>query len=76
MTAGFKGDVGVVPRQFLREFVTRLDLVAEHDDYDPLKEYGFKPLELRPEEKHVISGEPLPPIDDDGAALIPTEDAW
>ena len=76
VTAGFKGDVGVVPRQFLREFVTQLDLVAEHDDYDPLKEYGFKPLELRPEEKHVISGEPLPPIDDDGAALIPTEDAW
>ena len=76
VTAGFKGDVGVVPRQFLREFVTQLDLVAEHDDYDPLKEYGFKPLELRPEEKHVISGEPLPPIDDDGAVLIPTEDAW
>ncbi len=76
VTAGFKGDVGVVPRQFLREFVTQLDLVAEHDDYDPLREYGFKPIELRPEEKHVISGEPLPPIDDDGAALIPTEDAW
>ena len=76
VTAGFKGDVGVVPRQFLREFVTQLDLVAEHDDYDPLREYGFKPIELRPEEKHVISGEPLPPIDDDGSALIPTEDAW
>ncbi|MCA9694369.1 MAG: DUF2791 family P-loop domain-containing protein, partial [Myxococcales bacterium] len=27
VTAGFKGDVGVVPRQFLREFVTQLDLV-------------------------------------------------
>ena len=76
VTAGFKGDVGVVPRQFLREFVTQLDLVAEHDDYDPLREYGFKPIELRPEEKHVISGDPLPPIDDDGSALIPTEDAW
>lgn len=76
VTAGFKGDVGVVPRQFLREFVTQLDLVAEHHDYDPLREYGFKPIELRPEEKHVISGDPLPPIDDDGSALIPTEDAW
>ena len=76
VTAGFKGDVGVVPRQFLREFVTQLDLVAEHDDYEPLREYGFKPIELRPEEKHVISGDPLPPIDDDGSALIPTEDAW
>ena len=27
VTAGFKGDVGVVPRQFLREFVHQLDLV-------------------------------------------------
>jgi len=76
VTAGFKGDVGVVPRQFLREFVTQLDLVTEHDDYDPLREYGFKPVELRPEEKHVMTGEPLPPIDDDGRSLVPMEDAW
>src|SRR5690606_17770705 len=26
VTAGFKGDVGVVPRQFLRQFVDQLDL--------------------------------------------------
>ena len=35
VTKGFKGDVGVVPRQFLREFVTQMDLVEENDDYDP-----------------------------------------
>jgi hypothetical protein len=29
VTAGFKGDVGVVPRQFLRAFVTQIDLVDE-----------------------------------------------
>ena len=34
VTKGFKGDVGVVPRQFLRQFVTQLDLVDENDDYD------------------------------------------
>ena len=35
VTTGFKGDVGVVPRQFLREFVTQLDLVDEHDGLRP-----------------------------------------
>ncbi len=46
VTTGFKGDVGVVPRQFLREFVTQMDLVEEHDDYVPMNEYGFKPETL------------------------------
>ena len=30
VTTGFRGDVGVVPRQFLREFVTQFDLVDEN----------------------------------------------
>ena len=59
VTTGFKGDVGVVPRQFLREFVTQLDLVDEHDDYDPMTEYGFTPTELSAEEQHVLTGAPL-----------------
>ena len=75
VTAGFKGDVGVVPRQFLREFVTQMDLVDEHADYDPATEYGFSPKELRPEEEHVLTGAPLQ-VQDNGTELIPQEDAW
>ena len=74
VTAGFKGDVGVVPRQFLREFVNQLDLVEEHPTYDPATEYGFTPSELTPEEQHAITGIPLAPIDD--ATHTPTEDSW
>jgi len=77
VTAGFKGDVGVVPRQFLREFVTQLDLVEEHPDYDPIIEYGFKAKSLSDEEQHVLSGTPLAPIDvEDAEALVPNEDVW
>ena len=77
VTAGFKGDVGVVPRQFLREFVTQMDLVEEHADYDPKKEYGFQlpsPPTLREEEQHALSGAALVLDDDDG--LVPKQDAW
>ena len=56
VTAGFKGDVGVVPRQFLREFVTQMDLVVEHPDYDPMSEYGFKLRALSLEEQHALEG--------------------
>lgn len=56
VTAGFKGDVGVVPRQFLREFVTQLDLVEEHREYDPMTQYGFQAGELSPEEQQARLG--------------------
>lgn len=75
VTRGFRGDVGVVPRQFLREFVTQLDLVEEHADYDPATEYGFTPKGLNSEEEHVISGTPLGPPDE-APDLIPQEDVW
>lgn len=43
-TKKFGGDVGVVPRQFLRDFVNNvLDLVEQEDDYDPSKAVGFEP---------------------------------
>ena len=79
VTTGFKGDVGVVPRQFLREFVTQLDLVEEHADYDPMQEYGFQAKELNSEEQHAMSGAPLVASDDDddvGDGLVPNEDVW
>ena len=31
----------MVPRLFLREFVHILDLVDQHDSYDPLRSYVF-----------------------------------
>jgi hypothetical protein len=80
VTAGFKGDVGVVPRQFLRELVTQLDLVEEHDDYDPMSEYGFEAKALSAEEEHALSGAPLVSMDDQGGGgggvLVPSEDVW
>ena len=42
MTAGFGGQVEVLPRLFLREFVHILDLVDQHPDYDPLRSYVFE----------------------------------
>lgn len=78
VTKGFKGDVGVVPRQFLREFVNQLDLVDEDPDYDPATEYGFQLAAdtLLPEEQHAISGAPLLAVDPDDDGIVPEEDAW
>ena len=39
VTEGLRGDVGVIPRQFLRELITVLDLVEEHDGSDGEQEY-------------------------------------
>jgi hypothetical protein len=74
VTSGFRGDVGIVPRQFLREFVNQLDLVDENDDYHPMQAYGFQPQELSPEEREALHG--AEPADDDGDDLVPTEDVW
>jgi hypothetical protein len=84
VTKGFRGDVGVVPRQFLREFVTQLDLVEENDDYVPMELYGFDPsqinaMALTPEEQQRLGrAADSAPLDEleEGPALIPTEDVW
>jgi hypothetical protein len=77
VTAGFKGDVGVVPRQFLREFVTQMDLVDEQPDYDPLRDYAFKIADLTPQEQHALTGRPLLIADDatPGEQIL-KEDVW
>lgn len=75
VTAGFKADVGVVPRQFLREFVTQLDLVEEHADYEPMKDYTFQVKELSVEEEHILKGKPLV-AEDASEDLVPSEDVW
>lgn len=75
VTKGFKGDVGVVPRQFMRELVGQMDLVEQHEEYEPMAEYGFAPQELRAEEAVVLGGGgPQPPEGDEG--LVPFEDVW
>ena len=77
VTEGFKGDVGVVPRQFLREFVNQMDLVDEHEDYVPMTEYGFTPGDLMPEEQSVVTGTGmLSATDDETDAATPHEDVW
>jgi len=46
----------VVPRQFLREFVTQMDVVDENPEYEPLRDYEFSPSGLNVEEQHVLEG--------------------
>lgn len=73
VTAGFKGDVGVVPRQFLREFINVLDLVHQNEDYDPMTEEGFDPTNLSEDETRVRAGQPSfdpEPEDEKGYALV------
>jgi hypothetical protein len=66
VSEGFHGDVGVVPRQFLRTFVNILDLLADDPDQDASQLLGFEPAELTPEEEAVMAGRKLdePPHDD------------
>lgn len=76
VTAGFKGDVGVVPRQFLRRFVTQIDLVDQDEDFDPMTEAGFTPVEPSAEEQQILSGA-APVIDGaDDEGLVPQADVW
>ena len=75
VTTGFKGDVGVVPRQFLREFVTQMDLVDENPDYSPMEQYGFQPQDLNPQEQLLLSGKPVTSQGGDDE-FVPAEDAW
>jgi hypothetical protein len=61
VTKGFGGDVGVVPRQFLRRLVNIFDLVAEQPEFDPAKMYKFEPQEPNDFEQRKLAGKP--PVD-------------
>ncbi|MEW6282296.1 MAG: BREX system ATP-binding protein BrxD [Candidatus Eremiobacterota bacterium] len=59
VTRGFGGRVEVVPRLFLREVVHLLDLVDQHPDYLPARDYRFDEgsvhsLPLAPEEEEAL----------------------
>ena len=77
VTAGFRGDVGVVPRQFVRALVHHMDLVDEHEDYDPSSAAGFEPADLRPEEQEAATGELAAIAPEDATdELLPVRDVW
>lgn len=76
VTKGFNGDVGVVPRQFLRRLVNILDVLADDPDQDAHALLGFTPVEPNDQEAAIIAGRSLdvPPDDDDegfGGASVP-----
>jgi hypothetical protein len=75
VSEGFKGDVGVVPRQFLRELVTIMDLVDQEPDYVPKVAYKFEATALNAEEDALRKGDSLIPEDgtDD---FVPQEEVW
>jgi len=83
VTSGFKGDVGVVPRQFLRELVNVMDLVDENEDYYPDQVYKFSietfTTSLSPEEQASVEGRKLAaplPSDEPDEAFVPEEQVW
>jgi hypothetical protein len=71
VTEGFRGDVGVVPRQFLRTFVNILDILADDTEQQASSLLGFEPLELTPDEEAARTGraEAIPDNDFAGAPL-------
>jgi len=50
--------VGIIPRQFLRQFVNVLDLVSEYEDYDPMTVKGLELKDLNEEELRLQQGKP------------------
>jgi hypothetical protein len=75
VTEGFHGDVGVVPRQFLRTLVNVLDVLADDPEQDAHALLGFTPdpKMLTPEEEAVLAGRKLdepPPDDGFGGAAV------
>jgi P-loop Domain of unknown function (DUF2791) len=58
VTKGFGGDVGIVPRQFLRQLVNILDLAATEPEFDPMTDGGYDLVELSAEEIRIRDGLP------------------
>jgi hypothetical protein len=79
VTKGFAGDVGVVPRQFLRQLVTIFDLVEQEEGFDVASALAFEPRDLTPEEEVRRAGksasvEPEADVDDGKAYVAPVLD--
>ena len=77
VTEGFHGDVGVIPRQFLRALVGVMDLVDEAEDFDPMGAYNFAPQSLTYSEQARLEQQKLDEVEAGSeGALIPAEDVW
>jgi hypothetical protein len=74
VTEGFRGHVGVVPRQFLREFVNVLDLVEQEETYVPKNAYEFQARELTPEEQAAVGT--ATPVAAEAEEFVPEEEVW
>jgi hypothetical protein len=56
VTKGFGGDVGIVPRQFLRSLVNLFDVVAENPDADLVRDARTSDLPKTPVEERAAEG--------------------
>ena len=59
VTTGFGGDVGVIPRQFLRQLIDLFDLAADHPDFNPQLDQGFEIKEPNEQEQRLKEGRSL-----------------
>ena len=59
VTKGFGGDVGVIPRQFLRQLVDLFDLAAENPDFNPQLDQGFDLKDANEQEQRLREGRRL-----------------
>ncbi|MEB3123915.1 MAG: BREX system ATP-binding protein BrxD [Snowella sp.] len=59
VTTGFRGDVGVIPRQFLRQLIDLFDLAADHPDFNPQLDQGFEIKEPNEQEQRLKEGRNL-----------------
>jgi hypothetical protein len=75
---GLAGDVGIVPRAFLRKLVGLLDLTDQDEAFDPATAIGFDPRDLTAEETERIkcAGALAEPEADDGKAYVPPVLDW
>lgn len=76
ITEGFRGDVGVVPRQFLRELVDQMDLIDQEPDYVPADAYGFSLKQATPQELQAASGQPVADDDEHDDDFVPEVQMW
>lgn len=74
VSAGFGGDVGVVPRQFLRRLTLALSTVDENEDYHPLRYLEDHGVQVDPDEVALATGK-LPNEDDDDS-MMGEEAVW
>ena len=74
VTKGFGGDVGIVPRHFLRRLTLAMDTVDENPEYDPMDALDASGVHVDAEELARATGK-LPNEDDDDS-LMGEEAVW